>query len=143
MISRRLVNHTSGTSANGIPNESTTWLSTSVRDGLSPIAATRRAGSIVSSRRTKIGIRRWMKPCITTWPESVPTVALESPDASSASAKSVPEAPPRTGTSVLWAVTSEVTSCRPERKKVLAAITSIERLIRPAIVIAMTTSIFV
>src|SRR5206468_4084512 len=33
MTSRRLVKRTSGTSAKGIPNESTTWLITSVRDG--------------------------------------------------------------------------------------------------------------
>src|SRR6185312_6037810 len=34
--SRRLVNQTSGTSAKGIPKLSTTWLSTSVRDGSAP-----------------------------------------------------------------------------------------------------------
>ena len=37
MTSRRLVNMTSGMSANGIPNESTTWLITSVRDGSTPM----------------------------------------------------------------------------------------------------------
>ena len=35
-----------------------------------------------------------MKPCITTWPESVPTAELDRPDATSASAKSTLEAPP-------------------------------------------------
>ena len=107
------MNQTSGISANGIPNESTTWLSTNVRVGLRPIAATISAGSIVTSRRTKIGICRLMNPCITTWPESVPTVELESPEASSASAKSVLEALPRIGSSVLWAVSSEATSKIP------------------------------
>ena len=37
ITSRRLVNMTSGMSANGIPNESTTWLMTSVRDGSTPM----------------------------------------------------------------------------------------------------------
>src|SRR5919197_1511177 len=87
MTSRRLVKRTSGMSANGIPKESTTWLITSVRDGSTPIPTTMSAGSIVTRRRTATGICRRMKPCMTTWPESVPTVELERPDASSASAK--------------------------------------------------------
>ncbi len=52
MIERFDVKTTSGTSANGIPNESTTCESTSVRDGLTPIAITTNAGIIVTSRRT-------------------------------------------------------------------------------------------
>ena len=43
------------------------------------------------------GIWRRMKPCITTWPESVPTAELESPEASSARAKSALDALPRIG----------------------------------------------
>ena len=66
MMSRRLVNITSGISANGIPKERMTWLITSVRDGSSPIAITTNAGIIVTKRRTNSGIRRWMKPCMTT-----------------------------------------------------------------------------
>ena len=52
MISRLLVNITSGISANGMPNESTTWLITSVRSGSKPIAITTNAGIIVTIRRT-------------------------------------------------------------------------------------------
>src|SRR3989442_15527247 len=74
-------------------------------------------------------------------PICVPTVELERPDASNASANNVADAPPRTGSSVRWALSSEVTWVNPERKNVLAAITSIARLITPAIVIAITTSI--
>src|SRR5918911_1030697 len=71
ITSRRDVKRTSGTSANGIPNDSTTWLITSVREGSTPQPTTTSAGSIVTTRRTATGIRRRMKPCITTWPESV------------------------------------------------------------------------
>ena len=49
-----------------MPNDSTTWLSTSAREGSTPIATTMSAGVMVTMRRTKIGIRRPMKPCITT-----------------------------------------------------------------------------
>ena len=52
MTSRRRVSSTSGTSANGIPNESTTWLITSARVGLTPTASTISAGAIVTSRRS-------------------------------------------------------------------------------------------
>ena len=55
------------------------------------------AGAIVISRRHTIGICLRMNPCITTWPDSVPTAELDSPDATSASANSVLEAPPRIG----------------------------------------------
>ena len=78
-----------------------------------------------------------MKPCITTWPESVPTAELDSPDASSASANSALDAPPRIGSSVLCAPSSESTSSSPFLKNVDAAITSIATLISPAIDIAM------
>ncbi len=71
----------------------------------------------------------------------MPTAELESPAASSASAKSALDAPPSSGARVLCAVSSDSTWCRPLRKKVLAAITSIATLIRPAIVIATRTSI--
>src|SRR6476469_7160963 len=84
-ITRRLlVNSTSGTSAKGIPNESTTWLITSARVGSTPAIATASAGAAVIARRKKTGIWRRMKPCITTWPASVPIDEDERPDASSA-----------------------------------------------------------
>ena len=54
-----------------------------------------------------------MKPCITTWPDSVPTVELDSPDAVSASAKSTLDAPPRSGSSVRCAPSSESTFSEP------------------------------
>ena len=59
-------NSRSGISANGIPNESATWLSTSARDGSMPTAMITSAGAIVIARRRKSGILRRMKPCITT-----------------------------------------------------------------------------
>ena len=59
-------NQSSGMSAKGIPNESTTWLSTSAREASTPSAMMTSAGAIVIARRRKSGIRRRMKPCITT-----------------------------------------------------------------------------
>ena len=113
MIVRRLVKNSSGISANGIPKERTTWLSTSVRDGLAPTAMMMNAGSMVTSRRTASGTCRRRKPCITTWPESVPTAELDRPDASSASAKIALAAPPSSGTSVLCATSSDSTWWKP------------------------------
>src|SRR5690348_15143041 len=84
MTSRLLVNIRSGTSAKGIPNESTTWLSTSASVGLRPAASTIRAGSIVIARRSSSGILRLMKPAITTWPAAVPTLDEDTPEASKA-----------------------------------------------------------
>ena len=71
------------------------------------------AGSIVIVRRTQIGIRRRTKPCITTWPDSVPIAELASPDASSARAKIALAALPSSGTSVLCATSSDSTWWRP------------------------------
>ena len=68
MMSRRRVSRIIGTSANGMPNDSTTCEITSVVAGSTPIASTTSAGAIVIARRRKSGIRRLMKPCITTWP---------------------------------------------------------------------------
>ena len=52
MTSRRRVSSTSGTSANGMPKDSTTWLMTSARVGSSPMASTISAGAIVIARRS-------------------------------------------------------------------------------------------
>ena len=71
-------------SANGIPNDSTTWLRTSAFDGLTPIAMITSAGTIVIVRRSVSGIWRRMKPCITTCPAIVPTLDEERPEASRA-----------------------------------------------------------
>ena len=49
----------------------------------------RSAGTIVIARRRKSGIWRWRKPCITTWPASVPTDDDEMPEASSAMPKTM------------------------------------------------------
>ena len=51
-VARRRVSSTSGTSANGMPKDSTTWLITSARVGLAPIASTISAGAIVIARRS-------------------------------------------------------------------------------------------
>ena len=79
-----------------------------------------------------------MKPCITTCPDIVPTVELDSPEAVSASAKSTLEAPPRSGSSVRCAPSRESMLVSPLPKKTVAATTSIAMLIRPAITIAMS-----
>ena len=80
---------TRGTSANGIPNESTTWLITSALVGFKPTPSTIRAGARVIARRRKIGIRRRMNPCMTTWPAIVPTEDEANPEASRAIPKTV------------------------------------------------------
>ena len=63
--------------------------------GLKPTPITIRAGIIVMARRAKIGICRWMKPCMTSWPDMVPTQEDAIPDASRARPKNVPLCPPR------------------------------------------------
>ena len=85
-------------------------------------------------------MRRRTNPCITTWPESVPTADDDRPEPSSAIAKNVAATGPRIGSSVSCAPSSESTFGRPLAPNVAAAITSIERLIMPAIAIAISTS---
>ncbi len=70
----------------------------------------------------------------------MPTVELDRPEASSASANSTLDAPPRIGVSVLCAPSSESTFSCPLPKKTVAAMISIAMLIAPAIDIAMITS---
>jgi len=77
---------------------------------------------------------------MTTWPDIVPTVELESPDAVNASANNTLDAPPRIGSSVRCAPSSDSMCVSPLPKKTVAATTSIATLIRPAIVIAISTS---
>ena len=85
-----------------------------------------------------------MKPCITTWPEIVPTVALESPEREQREREQRPGGAAEDRARASCArPRAKSTSCRPQRKNVLAAITIIATLISPAIVIAITTSIFV
>ena len=81
--------------ANGIPKERTTWLSTSARYGSTPTATMTSAGSIVTARRRKSGIRRPMKPCMTTCPAIVPTLEEDRPEASRATPNSTSALPPR------------------------------------------------
>ena len=50
---------------------------------------------MVIARRTKIGIWRWMKPCMTTWPDMVPTQEEAIPEASRATPKTIPLCAPR------------------------------------------------
>src|SRR5262249_40874201 len=93
--SRSRANRSSATGATGIPNESPTWLRTRASVGLNPSARTSSAGASVIARRTKIGIRRRMKPCITTCPAIVPTDEEANPEAIRATPKIV-AAPPDT-----------------------------------------------
>ena len=57
-----------GTSAKGMPKESTTWEMTKVLVVSSPRPSTTSAGAMVIARRRKRAMRRSMKPCMTTWP---------------------------------------------------------------------------
>ncbi len=47
------------------------------------------AGSIVMRRRRDSGMRRLMKPCMTSCPLMVPTEELEKPEASKANPKTI------------------------------------------------------
>ena len=68
MMSGRRVSSASGTRANGIPKDSTTWEMTRLCVAGSPAPSTASAGSMVSVRRASSGMRRPTNPCITTWP---------------------------------------------------------------------------
>ncbi len=81
-----------------------------------------------------------MKPCMMTWPDMVPTVDDDKPDASSDTAKTQLDALPRSGARVLWASSMVPTVVRPFSKKVAAAMISIAALTRPATPMASVTS---
>ena len=66
MTSVRRVRSVNGTSANGMPKESTTCETTRVSVTGRPSASTASAGSMVTARRTSSGMRRRTKPCMTT-----------------------------------------------------------------------------
>ena len=97
------------------------------------------AGAIVTARRSESGIRRWMNPCITTWPAIVPTDDEARPEASSATPNMV---------AAMTRDSRRARRRRPDRRRCRRARASgIARrpdqhamLISPAIVIAMTTS---
>src|SRR6266851_2769325 len=132
---------TSGIKANGIPNDSTTWLSTSARVGSSPTPITISAGAIVIARRRNNGIWRWMNPCITNWPASVPTDEEDRPEARRPSPKNMsepfPSWTPRPRNA--W---SRVSTETPRPWKTAAAMVSMAMLISPARPMAMITSHF-
>src|SRR4051794_11382535 len=136
----RLVRRISGTSANGIPNESTTCEITSVCVGSTPIASTMSAGVIVAARRRNSGILRAMKPCMTTWPANVPTLELDRPEASRATANASAAPPPSSCSKPVCAPTSVSTPVRPLSWNSAAATTSMARLMAPATPSATTTS---
>jgi hypothetical protein len=73
---------------------------TSALVAFAPRPTTTKAGTIVTSRRTQIGIRNPTKPCMISWPAIVPTVELDIPDAIRES-KNTPAAPtPSNGVNV-------------------------------------------
>ncbi len=122
-----------------MPNDSTTWEKTSARVTSTPTAITATAGARVTSRRSTSGIRRRRKPCMTTWPASVPTPDAAMPDASSASANSVAAAGPSAAPRPAWAPSSVVTGvAEPDSSR--AATTSMMMFTTPARPIAATTS---
>src|SRR3954451_16057759 len=140
MRSARRVSRIIGTSANGMPKLSTTCESTSVSVVLTPLASTISAGVMVIARRRKSGMRKLMKPCITTWPANVPTLELDSPEASSATAKASAAPPPSSVSNPACAPSSEWIDLCPLPWKSWAATISIVRLITPARPIAISTS---
>ena len=76
-------------------------------------------------------MRRSMKPCITTWPAYVPTLELESPEASSATAKASAAPPPISRSSPACAPSIVSIPVLPLAWNSDAATTSIVRLIAP------------
>ena len=85
-------------------------------------------------------MRKLMKPCITTWPANVPTLELDSPEASSATAKASAAPPPSSVLSPAWAPSIESIELCPLSWKSWAATISIVRLITPARPMAIITS---
>ena len=55
---------------------------------------------MVTSRRTQIGMRKPTKPCMIIWPAMVPTVELDTPEASSEIRNTPAAAPPSSGVKV-------------------------------------------
>ena len=97
---RRLVSSSSGISANGSVKLSTTCDRIRIFSGSSPTAMTMIAGMIVISRRRKMGNLIFRKPSMMTCPAITPTVDDDSPEHSSATAKTVAAAGPSSGPSV-------------------------------------------
>ena len=95
---------------------------------------------MVIARRRNSGMRKLMKPCITTWPANVPTLELDRPEASSATAKASAAPPPSSVSSPACAPSIESISVRPLSWKSWAATTSMVRLITPARPMAIITS---
>ena len=81
MMSRRRISRTRATRGTGSAKLSTTWLRISARVGSTPQATTAKAGTIVTSRRTRIGTRTRRKPAMIICPAIVPTTELEMPEA--------------------------------------------------------------
>ena len=54
---------------------------TSALVALTPSATTTKAGTMVTSRRSQIGMRKPTKPCMIIWPAMVPTVDADTPEA--------------------------------------------------------------
>jgi hypothetical protein len=135
------VKTSSGISANGMPKERKTWLRTRALVALNPTPISTRAGIMVIARRTKIGIWRWMKPCITTWPDIVPTQEDATPDASRATPDTVPLCAPRYWFRPpnTWPRSLPVPNM-PREWKTAAAVASMARLMTPAIPIAIVMS---
>ena len=79
---------------------STTWLRTSDWSHRRRVATTTKAGTMVTSRRTQIGIRKPTKPCMIICPAMVPTAELDTPEASSEIEEDAGGAGPNSGVKV-------------------------------------------
>jgi hypothetical protein len=100
MMPVRRVNRTRAIIGNGRARLSTTWLMTSAVVASAPRPTTAKAGSIVTSRRTQIGIVKPTKPCVIIWPAIVPTTELGIPEAGSETRKAPAAAAPSSGVKV-------------------------------------------
>ncbi len=96
---------------------------------------------MVIARRAKIGIWRWMKPCMTTWPDIVPTQEDASPEASRARPNTSPLCAPRKPFRPLNTTPRSLPAPNsPRAWNTAAAVASMARLITPATPIAIVIS---
>jgi hypothetical protein len=99
----RLVSRSSGISAKGSAKLRTTCERTRMRSGSRPVAMMAMAGMMVMKRRRKMGNLMSRKPSMMTCPAMTPTVEDDRPEQSSATAKTIAAARPKSGPRVWYA----------------------------------------
>src|SRR5690625_3672534 len=108
--------------------------------GVHPQREDGQAGAIVTARRMNNGMRRPMNPCITTWPAYVPTLELDNPDASRATANASAAAAPSRFSKPACACSMVSIALSPLPWNSPAATSSIARFTAPATLMAIITS---